>query len=207
MQKTIKKAVAICALILGFASSSVAVESQDIVVGPGKQPVRSEKFGTCVQTKWSAASDPCAPAPEEKHVQVVPAPKHIVQQPVSKLQREQLTIHFDFNKSAITEGSAIKLDAIADAVKGSPKVTRVKIVGYTDEIGTNEYNNKLSVQRANAVKAYLDKKVNIDVSVLGLRGMGKQSPVVDCKKVKKRDKKIACMAKNRRVEIEFDFQK
>jgi OOP family OmpA-OmpF porin len=207
MQKIITKAVAVCALILGFATTSIAQDAQDVVVGPGKQPVKSEKFGTCVQTKWNAASDPCAPpAPPRRHVQA-PAPKRIVQQPVSRLAREQLTIYFDFNKSAVTENSAIKLDAIADAVRHSPKVTKVDIVGHTDEIGSNEYNQKLSVARADAVKAYLDKKVTIDVGVVGLRGVGKQAPVANCDSVKKRAKKINCMAKDRRVEVEFEFQK
>ena len=86
-------------------------------------------------------------------------------------------------------------------------MTKVDIVGYTDQIGTETYNDKLSTQRADAVKAYLDTKMHIDVSVLGLRGLGEQSPVVNCKKVKARKKKIACMAKDRRVEIEFEFQK
>ena len=49
-------------------------------------------------------------------------------------------------------------------------------------------------------------KVSIDVGVLGLRGLGKADPVADCTKAKARKKKIACMAKDRRVEIEFEFK-
>jgi len=209
MLKNIIKSTAICLLMSGFASAVMAVEAQDVVTDKNSnQPIRSEKFGTCVQTKWNAASDPCAVAVKEepKHAPVVVAPEP-APQPVAKLGREQLTIYFDFNKAVVTAESAAKLDAISDAVNKSPKVTKVNIVGYTDLIGTDVYNNKLSVKRANAVKAYLDTKMRINSNVLGLRGLGKQNPVADCKKTRNRKKDIACMAKDRRVEVEFDFQK
>ncbi len=206
MQVNIKKSIMLCVLAFGFVQTALANDAQDIVTGPGKEPVRGEKFGNCVHTKWDTQSDPCAPAPAPKQVQYTPPPVE-APQPVAKLEREQLTIYFDFNKSHITADSATKLDAIASAVNQSPKVTKVGIVGYTDQIGSSSYNDKLSVKRAKAVKAYLDTKMRIDASVLGLRGMGEKDPVVDCSKAKARKKKIACMARDRRVEIEFEFQK
>lgn len=210
MYKKLLKSAAALALIFGLANAAIAAEAQDVVTGPGKQPVKSEKFGTCVQTKWSAASDPCAPtpAPEPRPVVRAPIPAPApAPQPVMRLAHEELTIYFNFNKADLTDNAKIKLDAVADAVRHSPRVLRVKIVGYTDQIGSSSYNDKLSVKRANAVQAYLAKRVNIDVNVIGLRGMGEQNPVVDCSKVKARKQKISCMAKDRRVEIEFDFQK
>lgn len=211
IMQVIKQSLLLCTVAFCFSSAALATEAQDVVLGPGKQPVKSEKFGTCVQTKWSAANDPCAPAaaPAPKPVAKVQAPVPVAAtpQPVTKLASEQLTIYFDFNKSAITENSAIKLNAIADAVNHSPRVTRVNIVGYTDQIGSDAYNDKLSIKRANAVKAYLDTRMHIDVNVLGLRGMGDKAPVVNCSKVKGRKQKITCMAKDRRVVVEFEFQK
>lgn len=209
MQKILNKSLFAFAALMCLSTASFAADNQDIVTGPGKQPVRGERFGNCVQTKWTAASDPCAPAPEPKQVKAEPAPAPApAPEPVAKFVREDLTIYFDFNKSAITAASAAKLDTISDAVNRSPRVTRVGIVGYTDDIGTNAYNNKLSVQRANAVKAYLDTKMRINSNVLGLRGLGEQNPVTTgCNKIKNRKKKIACLARDRRVEIEFEFQK
>lgn len=204
MQNYVKKSMVACALMLGVANAAFAADVQSTVAGPGNQPVRNERFGTCVVTKWSAPSDPCAPAAAP-----APAPRVVVQaapQPVSKLQHEELTIYFDFNKAVLTAESQAKLDKIVDAVKRSPKVTKVDIVGYTDEIGGDEYNKKLSEERAEAAKNYLTGKVTIDVGVLGLRGLGKADPVADCKKTKSRKKNIACMAKDRRVEIEFEFK-
>lgn len=199
MQFTMKTLTA-CVVAVGFATAVFADEPQDVVVGPGNVPVKGVKFGNCVQTKWSAKEDACAPpAPKAE----VPPPP----QPVSKLAREQLTIYFGFNKDALTSESRDKLDQIADAVNRSPKVVKVDIVGYTDKIGSNSYNDKLSVRRANAVKAYLDTKTRIPADVVGLRGLGEKDPVTTgCEKLKTRKAKIACMARDRRTEIEFEFQ-
>lgn len=195
-----------CALTLGFAASAFAGPAQDVVVnGSSKQPIRSERFGNCVLTKWNADSDVCAPAaPKAEVAKPAPAP---AAEPVNKLAREQLTILFPFNKATLTKESRTKLNKIADAVNRSPHVTRVGIVGYTDQIGSDSYNNKLSEKRAQASKKYLDSRMRLDSNIVGLRGLGKQNPVTDCAKVTKRDKKIDCMAQDRRVEIEFEFQK
>lgn len=206
MRSMTKLIAACCALSLGFATVGFADEAQDVVNGPGKAPVRSARFGNCVQTKWTVNQDPCAPAPAPRAAEVVqpaaPAP-----QPVTQLAREQLTIYFLFNKSTLTEGGKLKLDQIADAVNKSPKVTKVNIVGYTDTIGSTEYNDKLSVKRAQAVHAYVDQKMRIPSNIVGLRGLGKRDPVVECKDVKNRKAKIKCLARDRRVEIEFEFEK
>lgn len=192
-----------CTLVLGFASSAFAGDARDVVVnGRDKQPIRSERFGTCVQTKWTADSDICAPAPAPKAAAPAPAAE-----PVTKLAREQLTILFPFNKATLTKESKAKLTKIADAVNRSPHVTRVGIVGYTDQLGTDSYNTKLSEKRAQTAKKFLDSRMRLDSSVVGLRGLGKEHPVADCAKVTKRAKKIDCMAADRRVEIEFEFQK
>lgn len=193
------------AFTLGFAGSAFAGPAQDVVVnGAEKQPIRSERFGNCVLTKWNAATDVCAPPAPAKPVKVAPAP---APEPVAKLAREQLTILFPFNKATLTAESKDKLNKIADAVNRSPRVTRVGIVGYTDQIGSDTYNNKLSEKRAKTAKAYLDTRMRLDASIVGLRGLGKENPVADCGKETKRAKKIDCMAPDRRVEIEFEFQK
>ena len=207
MPSIIKIATAYCVATLALAAGAFA-EPQDVVNGPDKQPIRSERFGTCVQTKWNATTDVCAPAPAPKQVEVVvPAPAPApVPQPVTKLAREELTIYFPFNKDTLTEDDKRKLDQIADAVNNSPKVTKVNIVGYTDKIGSDSYNEKLSIRRANSAKTYIDAKMRIPAGVVGLRGLGKQDPVTTgCDKHKNRKKEIACLARDRRVEIEFEF--
>jgi OOP family OmpA-OmpF porin len=195
------KILAACVIAAGFATAAFADQPQDVVTGPGSSPVKGAKFGNCVITKWNAKDDICAPAAPKKMVAPAPAP-----QPVSKLAREQLTIYFGFNKDVLTPESKAKLDQIADAVNHSPKVVKVDIVGYTDKLGSNSYNDKLSVRRADAVKSYLDTRSHIPSDVVGLRGLGDKDPVTTgCEKLKKRKAKIACMARDRRTEIEFEF--
>ena len=117
MQKYVKKSMVVCALMLGFANAAAAADVQSTVTGPGNQPVRNERFGTCVVTKWTAASDPCAPAPQPQ-AQIAPVKQKMPpMQPVSQLQREELTIYFNFNKAVLTDESQAKLDKIVDAVR------------------------------------------------------------------------------------------
>ena len=67
-------------------------------------------------------------------------------------------------------------------------------VGHTDSVGTDAYNQKLSVRRAEAVKAYLQGK-GVESNRIYTEGKGEKQPVAD-------NKTAAGRAKNRRVEIE-----
>jgi OOP family OmpA-OmpF porin len=67
-------------------------------------------------------------------------------------------------------------------------------VGHTDSIGTDAYNQKLSLRRAEAVKAYLISK-GIDAKRVYTEGKGEKQPVTS-------NKTSAGRAKNRRVEVE-----
>jgi OOP family OmpA-OmpF porin len=67
-------------------------------------------------------------------------------------------------------------------------------VGHTDSVGTDEYNQKLSIRRAESVKAYLESK-GVESNRVYTEGKGEKQPVADNKSADGR-------AKNRRVEIE-----
>ena len=93
-----------------------------------------------------------------------------------------------------------KLDQIANALKGDASVRQVAIIGYTDRLGSDKYNQKLSEQRALSVKSYLVSS-GIEANRLGAQGRGEANPVVMCTN-KKRADLIQCLEPNRRVEIE-----
>jgi len=100
---------------------------------------------------------------------------------------------FDFDKSVLkTEGKA-KLDDLAGKLKGI-SLEVIIAVGHTDAVGGDAYNQKLSVARSEAVKAYLVSK-GVEKNRIYTEGKGEPSPVADNKTTEGR-------AKNRRVEVE-----
>ena len=107
---------------------------------------------------------------------------------------------FGFN-SAKLGANQPKLDEVASTMSANADIASVTIVGYTDRIGSTAYNQKLSEQRANSVKAYLVGK-GVAAGRLTAVGKGEADPVVECKDEKKRPALIKCLEPNRRVEIE-----
>ena len=100
---------------------------------------------------------------------------------------------FDFDKSVLKPEAKAKLDDLVGKLSGI-NLEVIIAVGHTDGIGSDAYNNKLSVRRAEAVKAYLVSK-GIEPNRVYTEGKGKKQPVADNKTAEGR-------AKNRRVEIE-----
>jgi OOP family OmpA-OmpF porin len=100
---------------------------------------------------------------------------------------------FDFDKADLKPEGKAKLDDLADKVKGLT-LEAVITVGHTDAKGKDDYNQKLSVKRAEAVKSYLANK-GVPATAIYAEGKGKSQPVAD-------NKTDAGRAKNRRVEIE-----
>jgi len=100
---------------------------------------------------------------------------------------------FDFDKSVLKPEGKAKLDDLVGKVKDI-NLEVIIAVGHTDSVGTDAYNQRLSVRRAEAVKAYLVSK-GIEKNRVYTEGKGEKQPVADNKTSEGR-------AKNRRVEIE-----
>ncbi len=100
---------------------------------------------------------------------------------------------FDFDKSVLKPEGKAKLDDLVGKVKDI-NLEVIIAVGHTDSVGGEAYNQKLSVARSEAVKAYLVSK-GIEKNRVYTEGKGEMQPVADNKTKEGR-------AKNRRVEIE-----
>lgn len=188
-------------IVLGLGSTAFAAASEDAAYDLNKSPVIDSR-GNCVRTQWQDKNDPCAAAPAPAPVAARPAPRPA---PVPVVSREARTLYFDFNKAALTAESTAKLDELAKVINESASITDVTIHGYTDQIGTDSYNDALANKRVATAKAYLDGKSRIAAEG-DIKGLGKASPEAGCDGMK-RAAKISCMAKERRVEIEFNASK
>jgi OOP family OmpA-OmpF porin len=132
-----------------------------------------------------AAPAPAPAAPAKAPVVVAP--------PAATKVTYAADAFFAFDKAVLKPEGKAKLDDLVGKVKDI-NLEVIIAVGHTDAVGTDGYNQKLSVKRSEAVKAYLVSK-GIEKNRVYTEGKGEKQPVADNKTGEGR-------AKNRRVEIE-----
>jgi OmpA-OmpF porin, OOP family len=166
-----------------------------------------DPFGLCWHTNYWTPADAvegcdkeiAKVAPPEPVVipPAPPAPPAPVAKVCPKPTSEKVTFAadalFDFDKSVVKPEGKARLDDLTSKLKDM-NLEVIIAVGHTDAIGSDAYNQKLSVRRADAVKAYIVSK-GIEANRVYTEGKGKKQPVADNKTKEGRDK-------NRRVEIE-----
>jgi len=183
----------VCALIgagaLGGGGAAIGAETKHghnggaIAAGAAIGAVVGGATGYAI---CSALQKPPPPPPPPPPPKAAPAPPPMKEKIVLR------GVNFDFDKSTIRPDAKVILDEAAAILKRNPDV-KVNVDGYTDSIGTKEYNQKLSERRAAAVADYLGQQ-GINRSNLIPRGFGLTNPVDSNKTPEGR-------AKNRRVEL------
>jgi OOP family OmpA-OmpF porin len=216
-RKTMKKLNKVASLFaaVAFALTATTVTAQtaapaqatkvDNWVNPNGLPWKNGTNELCWRdANWTPATalPGCdgAPKPEPKAAPEAPAPAAVVPPApvVPMIISEKVTFaadaFFDFDKAVLKPEGKAKLDEVVTKLN-SINLEVIIAVGHTDSVGSDAYNEKLSVRRAEAVKAYLVGK-GIEKNRVYTEGKGKKQPVAE-------NKTAAGRAKNRRVEIEF----
>ena len=124
-----------------------------------------------------------------------PAPQAAAPQPAPKVMVFEEAALFDFDKTDLKPEGKDQLKAYREKAQADlSRADKVRITGYTDNTGAADYNSKLSLQRAEAVRDYLSS-IGVDPKKMEASGAGETKPIADNTTKEGR-------AKNRRVEIE-----
>jgi len=105
-----------------------------------------------------------------------------------------VTVLFRFNSDKLSDEAKQQIDQLTSGQVGNLKRYFIAVEGFTDKIGTPEYNLALSRRRAQAVQTYLVAQHNVPVYRIQIVGLGEEKPVNDEKTRDDREK-------NRRVEV------
>ena len=140
-----------------------------------------------LKPKPAAEAEKPKPAPEK------PKPEAEKPKPVAEKVTFAADVFFDFDKAIIKPDGKSKLDDLSSKIR-SANLEVVIAIGHADSIGSDQYNQRLSVRRAEAVKAYLVSK-GIEANRVYTEGKGEKQPIANNATKDGR-------AKNRRVEIE-----
>ena len=151
-----------------------------------------------------------APAPQPEPIAQAPAPAPVVAPELPRPVIQKLTLSsdvlFDFNSAVLKDSGKNRLDQLANEVKGA-NIDEIVAVGHADRIASEDYNQKLSEARAQAVKDYLQSKV-ANANRVTAEGKGESQPVTGdkCKGLGaergSNAKLVDCLQPDRRVEIE-----
>jgi OOP family OmpA-OmpF porin len=173
----------------------------------GALPVMTvdERIPDCTcKTDPSSCAKPVvasAPTPEstpESTPVVVPPPAPAPKPVIIEKGRQTLNVEFDFDKSTIKKGYDQDIDNLAGVMKQYPDLN-VVIEGHTDSLGSDAYNEKLSQERADAVKNYMVEENGIDANRIKAIGFGEKQPVASNDTSEGR-------AQNRRAEAAVDYR-
>jgi OOP family OmpA-OmpF porin len=189
--------VASIAAGLLFASSVSAHEAGKAglgYVGDSNGHYITDSAGNCVKSGFWKSEDLTVDCGLEV-VEAAPPPAPMAPAaPVYTTSTIKAEALFDFDKSDLKPAGQEAITTLDDQIKSQgAQVIDINVVGHTDSIGTEEYNQALSLRRATSVKDYMVSE-GIDPGIIDVSGKGESDPVASNDTEEGR-------AQNRRVEI------
>lgn len=115
----------------------------------------------------------------------------------------EATVNFGFDRADLDGKATAAIDTLVSNAKSKGSIKAVRVTGHADRIGTEDYNQDLSLRRASAVSDYLVQNAGIAAQAIEIGGKGESQPLVGCEGVRGAAA-IECLAPNRRVEVVFD---
>ena len=204
MNKQISKITLLATLGLSASVSLAQVPNNDGYLFDTRGVVARSGFGLCWKTtRWTPAMaiPECDPDLAKKPAPA-PAPAATPKPAAQKVTLAADAL-FDYDKAVLRPEGKSKLDDVTGKLKGI-KLEVIIAVGHADRLGSDQYNQKLSEKRAEAVKAYLVGK-GVEPNRVYTEGKGEKQPVTGdkCGKGDKKTKQLVeCLQPDRRVEIE-----
>lgn len=148
-------------------------------------------------------TDKCPNTPMGTQVDAVGCPIEVVvvEEVVEVVQVDEVIVinnlHFAFNSAELTSADKSVLDTVASKLSNDAPNAKLSLVGFTDSVGSDAYNLKLSERRAMSVANYLVAAGVAQANIVAVGGMGEADPVADNASADGR-------AMNRRVVIAVD---
>ena len=192
---TLKKmtSIGVTALMAALMTTATYAEDGKYVQNSEGKAVKNSA-DECVKAQFGSMPEGCeaapepapAPAPAPPPPKPAPAPKPIQQMTLNS------DANFDFDKAVLKPAGKANLDQFLAGLAGA-KVTGIYVVGHTDSIGSDAYNQTLSEKRAAAVADYLVSK-GVPAAAIKAAGKGEAQPIAD-------NGSKAGRATNRRTEV------
>ncbi len=188
-------AAALSFALAGITGSALAGDGPQAYVTSGSGHVVrvKDRQGRCVRTvDWSEelATRECDPQLFPEDAEVVAAAAPVYEKTVMSA-----SALFAFDSAELSAEGRSSLQSLGDSIQAKgARVVDIDIIGHTDSTGPEEYNQQLSLRRAEAMKAFLVSDGGVDAAIIDVMGKGETMPIADNATREGR-------AQNRRVEV------
>lgn len=179
-------------------AAAIAACDPDLVAKPAPKPVPIKPESRPVPPVVPAKPEAARPEAAKPAPRAAAAPR--VCDATVELTSDQL---FAFGKATLNTAAKARLDKdVIGRLASCDRIESIAIEGHTDRLGSAQANQRLSMQRAEAVNAYLRSK-RVPVKAITTSGKGAAVPAKTCPDTGLRSRLIACLAPNRRVVIQI----